>query len=1499
MLDHEPGEVLDGRYRLGERLGRGGFGDVWRADELLPDGSPLREVALKLLRPSAAGADWAAEARIIASLRHPGLVTIYAAGELALKQKIPFVAMELLEGDSLDRPVKAEERIPWRRVLAWAREAAAALDTIHIAGVVHLDLKPANLFLDREGRLKVLDFGIARQGQDDGSAAAALASAAGGDDMSTAAFLVEREHADAGPAVTGATSHYAIGTPGFMAPEIIEGGEATCAADAYALAALMVQLITGRLPQQLPKRPEHTSATTQAWFADVQAATVRGQIRDLAAEHPELPRALLQLFDRWLSLDPAGRRLEPGTMLAALDVAWDCPRGRVDNPFRGLAPYGFVDEGRLYGRTAEINRLGRELVDVPTVVFHGEPGVGLRSLALAGVAPVLARSFADDRHDWLPIVVSLGGLSEGETPDDALRQATSAFMAEVDAEVASDVAADAVATLLRWVDDAPIGVVVMVDDLHRALDHPERDRAALTSLFEEDATVADGMRVLATLRAKHGAEILATPDLGERIRPWLRFIGPLQAGMVDELLLGPAKAAEREVVDSDTITRQLRAELADDGSRLGLLSLALESFWEESGDGPLRAALWQERGGVIGYVQRHADAVVKGLDPERRELADAVFLRLVSVDGESVDVPANEVRERVGDEGGDVVDRLLAARLIREQGEALRLGHPGLINGWTRLHDLRLAHLDRLGLLEELRDATRRWLMAGGARDQVWPPAKIREIDARREAIRRDIGDDERAFIEASRRAARVAWVLRGAALCFVLAVLAGAIWVDRTMTQRAVDQAHRLHLARRSAAIGQMVTQSRRTEDPYLRTALLSGAMELGSPDPALPLELAAASGSLPRAEFLTLAPVSQPSFPWGERWMVGMRGSNMLVVDFDPPAGKDFAPIAFRFEPHQRGIYDFVTFPFDTSFVTRGLDGELAVWRLREDGRVALAAKSPMRCLRGLSPVLVAERAPVIACTTDAGVARWDLRRPDEVAVDPFVGRGLDLSPDGEWLAATRLKKLLLLNLGAKRRHEIPVARPPKLARFSPRDPVLAVVRGDSIEALDLRADPPMVLHRLDTFGGDPVAAHWGPSGVDLALCDYQGRGEWFYLRPGGRAPDDLPPAPSSRPCEQTQSPWPQHLADARAYGPSIAQTDVGPRVFDGGWQLEDGRLLSRDLVMFDPDDRHLHDLLHYDTTSKEPAQMGESAAAVVRDEDQLAWEVAGTIRFHDAEGEELLRRPGRLLGRCPDGRVLGIRQADSGAAWELFGAKNDVLLARIAREPAFVVGVDPACQRAYFQGPEGHLGSVDWASGSKAGDKTIRWRSDALAGFVYDVRRSEGWPEAIGGGLWLALSEGELVRIDATSDGIQSYGSATPRATAMADGPTPGSLLFADATGLVLRSSAMRSEQILEPLPGRAWSDVLRFGESAALLAWSQGVAVVELSRRELVAQLATPSHGRLASWNDEGSALVWPFAYMGQPRGRIIPIGGKLAGTVGQAASNLRAELTSAGPLVHLD
>jgi len=1474
------GQVLDGRYKLVERLGRGGFGDVWRAEELLPDGAVLREVALKLLRTHA-GADWSAEARIIASLRHQALVTIYAAGVLELEASVPFVAMELLIGSSLETFVEREQRVPWRRVLSWAREAAAALDEIHRAGVVHLDLKPANLFLPEAGGLKVLDFGIARQGMVRGPVGE-LAADRAEDDMSTAAFIVARKEGQAdtsSDALAGATSHSVVGTPGFMAPEIFEDGEATPASDAYALAGVIFQLTTGKLPQRVSTRPQVAESTTmRAWFAELQAATVRGQIRDIADEASHLPLALVALLERWLTLDPVARGVERGSLREALDEVWACPRGHQGNPYRGLKPYRLEDEGRLFGRDGDVARIARELCDQPCVIMHGEAGVGLSSLAHAGVVPALVKSFPDGRHEWRCCTVSL---REDATPNELLHRALDSCL-DGDGQ-------DWLERLRRSMS-GDAGVVVVIDDLQRLGDASVEDRSRVVALIEMAAEAASGLRVICTLRVDGTSELLKLEDVGRILRPWLRFISPLQASMVSDIVCGPARAAEHELVGGDTIAQDLQEQLGADGIGLALISMALHRWWSACDGGTFDAAVWVRRGGLMGFVREHADDVFGTFSSSEGALADSLMLRLINVDGTVIEVAQHELLGIGGapTEVAAVLERLIAARLMNRVGGMVRLGHPELAD-WPRLHDLRLHDMDRLSFLEELRDANRRWVLAGRPKSQVWPAAKLKEL-ARRGDLSNELNEDECCFLDASQRARRLDWLVRGLVVALVLASVIVVAWFDMQQDRRAQRQVEQIAAEQRTAAVARMVTRSRRTPDPYRRVALLTGAVAAGSVDPLLPLELAEAARELPSARFLSLEGIREPALPWGERFLIGGAGSEAAVLDFEPPAGADFGPTTIRFRPHSQGMLDYVPIVFDRAFVTRGLSGRLKVWRLRAVGELALVAVSPMKCVGGLSRVLVARRAPVIACTTANGVALWDLRDVDRVQTDPFVGSGLHLSPDGNWLAAARLRKVLLWSPSAKRRHEFQLDEPPSVGRFSDRGAFVAFARGYGLEVFDFSGEPRSVLSRK-TGIRSPTAARWSASGVDLAVCSHGDRSEWHYLRQGGRSDQDPEPSASGYPCRANEQPWPQQQNHVSDYG-DLGHASLGPRDFAGGWRRKNGQLMTRDLVVFDQTDQRLKRLVRRSDTVEGGGRPGESAAAVFRDGDQVVWQVGELVRVHDAAGKLVMSKPGRLLMRCPDGRLLAYRQAAGGREWELFGARHDVLLARLKRTPAMVLAADPACNKVFVQQLDGTLSSVSVVGGGKmveAKPVAMPGGSWVAEGYIFDARPSRARGD-VPAGVWMASSDGALLRANGSNGGLRAYGHATPRATAMADGPEPGDLIFADDTGLILRRTGHADERLLKPMVRRTWSDIAMLpGNETMLVAWAHGVVLYDLERREIVGDLDTPAHGRLAPWDAQGSQLVWAFSFMRQPQGQVIPFNRELALRIGETVSNLRAVL----------
>ncbi|HUP70656.1 MAG TPA: serine/threonine-protein kinase [Acidimicrobiales bacterium] len=209
-----PDRILNGRYRLGRLLGRGGMAEVYEArDELLD-----RPVAVKMLRPDMAAdreirGRFEVEARSAARLHHPNVVSVFDTGE---DEGEPYLVMERLPGESLaDRMAGGPVDPDWLRAVAG--DVLAALGAAHDVGLVHRDVKPANVLLTAEGQAKVADFGIAKSAE----------AVRGGDPTSTGLLL---------------------GTPAYLAPERIHGEQATARSDLYSLGVVLYEALTGVKP---------------------------------------------------------------------------------------------------------------------------------------------------------------------------------------------------------------------------------------------------------------------------------------------------------------------------------------------------------------------------------------------------------------------------------------------------------------------------------------------------------------------------------------------------------------------------------------------------------------------------------------------------------------------------------------------------------------------------------------------------------------------------------------------------------------------------------------------------------------------------------------------------------------------------------------------------------------------------------------------------------------------------------------------------------------------------------------------------------------------------------------------------------------------------------------------------------------------------------------------------------------------------------------------------
>ncbi|MFC9689396.1 serine/threonine-protein kinase [Kribbella sp. NPDC056951] len=207
------GDVIADRYRIVEAIGRGGMGDVYRAvDEVLH-----REIALKLVRPVPetlmASERFLREARAIATIRDPYVVSAYDFGDDCEGK---YLAMELVSGCTVGEELRENGPFDVDRALHVVRQAAAGLAAAHRHGVVHRDVKPGNLLLAEDGTVKVADFGIVR-------------------------FLDDAT-------TTMTSSGQIVGTSYFLAPEHALGKPAGPASDVYALGCVLYQLVTGQLP---------------------------------------------------------------------------------------------------------------------------------------------------------------------------------------------------------------------------------------------------------------------------------------------------------------------------------------------------------------------------------------------------------------------------------------------------------------------------------------------------------------------------------------------------------------------------------------------------------------------------------------------------------------------------------------------------------------------------------------------------------------------------------------------------------------------------------------------------------------------------------------------------------------------------------------------------------------------------------------------------------------------------------------------------------------------------------------------------------------------------------------------------------------------------------------------------------------------------------------------------------------------------------------------------
>jgi beta-lactam-binding protein with PASTA domain/predicted Ser/Thr protein kinase len=291
-------ELLSGRYRLGEVIGRGGMAEVWHGTDVRLD----RDVAVKVLRSDLASdptfhSRFRREAQSAAALDASSIVAVYDTGEDG--RGVPWIVMEYVDGRTLRDILTTEGRLLPQRALEVTADICSALEVAHAAGMVHRDIKPANVMLTSRGEVKVMDFGIAR-------------AAAGNESTMTRTESV-------------------IGTAAYLSPEQARGEHVDARSDIYSAGCLLYELVTGTPPftgdspvavayQHVREDPKPPSEFDPALSKDVDAVILKAMAKNPANRYQsadEMREDLLRAI--------AGRPVLATPLLHEPDEAWEAP----------------------------------------------------------------------------------------------------------------------------------------------------------------------------------------------------------------------------------------------------------------------------------------------------------------------------------------------------------------------------------------------------------------------------------------------------------------------------------------------------------------------------------------------------------------------------------------------------------------------------------------------------------------------------------------------------------------------------------------------------------------------------------------------------------------------------------------------------------------------------------------------------------------------------------------------------------------------------------------------------------------------------------------------------------------------------------------------------------------------------------------------------------------------------------------------------------------------
>ena len=757
-------------YRIVERLGEGAFSIVYRGTQP----SVGREVAIKQIRAELANRPefirrFEAEAHMVAAIEHPYIVPLI---DYWREPGSAYLVMRLLRGGSLESAV-LEGGWPLDKTTRMVEQIGAALEAAHGHGIVHRDVKSANVLLDEAGNAYLTDFGIA---------------------------LEAAEAADPDASLSA-------GSPAYASPEQLRREPVGPQADVHGLAIVTYEALAGRLP--FPDEP------TQAALLQRQLHDPIPPVRNLRSDVPAQLDDVLQRAtakdanERYETVgafvaafrDAAGVAAEPSRRGAATTIS-----GTGRNPYKGLRAFGEADAADFAGRQRLVDQLLDVLDRRRVVTVVGPSGSGKSSVVRAGLLPALGSNRIAGSSRWFRLTMVPGERPFEELEDGLVRLAVDRPAALLD--VLRD-GERGIGRAIRRVLPEGGELLLVIDQFEELFTLcPDEDtrRAFLDGLASALTEERARLRVVFTLRADFFDRPLRYESIGRLVKDSTVPVLPLAADELEHAIVDPAHGVGAEFEPG--LVSELVADVADQPGALPMLQYALTELYDRRVSDFMTRDAYRDLGGVAGALAARAEQLYSGADDEQQIACRRVFEQLVAL-GEGVeDTRRRALRSEAvkTPAAGAVVDRYGAARLLSFDRDpatrepTIEVAHEALIREWPRLGEWIDEDREDLRIQRHLQAAAVDWDRAGRPDAELYRGGRLESAEAWRADHAGDASAVENAFVDAAvalrdatregerRQVRRFRTVAVVAGVVAVIALVAGLVAIREQRTARSAE---------------------------------------------------------------------------------------------------------------------------------------------------------------------------------------------------------------------------------------------------------------------------------------------------------------------------------------------------------------------------------------------------------------------------------------------------------------------------------------------------------------------------------------------------------------------------------------------------------------------------------------------------------------------------------------------------------------------------------------